>query len=306
MPRDQVCFLSLLDEVGLPHEDKKHVYGEQLEIIGLLVDTQALSILMSAEAKEKLVGAIRDFVLNTPDNKCQQSLHSWLRILGCANWALNVFPILKPALNSSHDKVTGKTVLSQAVYINKEVQNDLLWFADSVLKLDGVCLFSAEEWNADEADIQIWCDASKEGLAFWIPQIACGFVGDAIVEDDLSFNIFFNEALAILAALHWSTSYHPIPTRLAIHTDSSNSFNIFNSLHASGPYNTILMSATSTRIEHGIDLCVFFIEGKCNVIADASSCQTLDLVRKLVPDVTIRHFMPPISPDNSVMGASLK
>ena len=62
-----------------------------------------------------------DFILNTPNNKRQQSLHAWLRILGYTNWALNAFPILKPALNSSYDKVTGKTVLSQAVYINKDV-----------------------------------------------------------------------------------------------------------------------------------------------------------------------------------------
>ena len=88
--------------------------------------------------------------------------------------------------------------------------------------------------------------------------------------------------------------------------DSSNSFNIFNSLRASGPYNTIFMSAASTHIEHGIDLHVFFIEGKHNVIADALSCWTLDLIWKLVLDVTIHHFMPPISPDNSVMGVSLK
>ena len=88
--------------------------------------------------KEKLSGTIHDFILNTPDNKCQQSLRAWLRILGYANWALNAFPILKPALNSSYDKVTGKTVLSQAVYINKDVRNDLLWFAESMSKLDGV------------------------------------------------------------------------------------------------------------------------------------------------------------------------
>ena len=113
-------------------------------------------------------------------------------------------------------------------------------------KLNGVQLFDAEDWDAGEANVQIWCDASKEGLAFWIPQIVCGFVGDPIIKNDLSFNIFFNKALAILAALHWSTSSHPIPSRLAIHTDSSNSFNIFNSLRTSGPYNAILMSAAST------------------------------------------------------------
>ena len=134
----------------------------------------------------------------------------------------------------------------------------------------------------------------------------CGFVKDPIIKNDLSFNIFFNEALAILAALHWSTSSGPIPSRLTIHTDSSNSFNIFNSLRASGPYNAILMSAASTRIDHGIDLRVFFIEGKRNVIADSLSHRSLNLVRKLVPDVTIRHFTPPISPEKLVLGASSK
>ena len=79
-------------------------------------------------------------MLNTPDNKCQQMLRTWLRTLGYANWALNAFPILKPALNLSYDKVSGKTLLSQAVYINKDVQNDLLWFADTAARLDSVRL----------------------------------------------------------------------------------------------------------------------------------------------------------------------
>ena len=121
MPRDQVRFLSLLNKVGLLHENKKQVHGKQLKIIELLVDTETLSILMSTEAKEKLVRSICDFMLNTPNNKCQQMLWTWLRTLGYANWALNMFPILKPTLNSSHDKVSGKTLLSQAIYIKKDI-----------------------------------------------------------------------------------------------------------------------------------------------------------------------------------------
>ena len=62
------------------------------------------------------------------------------------------------------------------------------------------------------------------------------------------------------------------------------------------------MSATSIRIEHGIDLRVFFIEGKQNVIADALSRRSFDIIRKLVPDASIRRFTPPSSPFTSVMG----
>ena len=138
MPTDQSRFLHLLDQLGVPHEDKKQVHGVSLEIIGLVVDVQDMTISMSHEAKQTLIEAIHDFVLNTPDNKRQQPLRAWLRILGHANWALNAFPILKPALNSSYDKISSKMALSQGVYVNKCVHEDLLWFAHSVGHLDGI------------------------------------------------------------------------------------------------------------------------------------------------------------------------
>src|SRR5258707_2435983 len=170
MPADQTHFLLLLDEIGVLHEDKKQLYGEPLEVIGLVVDVHNVSISMSHEAKQGLIEALRDFVLNTLDNKRQQPLRAWLRILRHANWALNAFPILKPALNSSYDKISSKVALNQGIYVNKHVREDLLWFAHSVDCLDGVCLFEAEEWSAHEADIEVWSDASKDGLGFWAPK----------------------------------------------------------------------------------------------------------------------------------------
>src|SRR5258708_4506762 len=245
MPSNQCCFLLLLDHIGVPHKDNKQVHGESLEIIGLVVDLQDMTISMSCKAKQTLTEAVCDFVLNTPDNKCQQPLWAWLRILSHANWALNTFPILKPALNSSYDKISGKMALSQGVYVNKHACEDLLWFAHSVGHLDGIRLFEAEEWSADEANLEIWSDASKDGLGFWAPKHSCAFFGDPVLHDHTSFNIFLNEAIAILVAIHWASSLHPSLGCLAIHTDSSNSFNIFNSLWASDPYNSVLMSATS-------------------------------------------------------------
>src|SRR5260221_3458073 len=223
-----------------------------------------------------------------------------------ANWGLNAFPILKPALNSSYDKISGKVVLNQGIYVNKHVCEDLLWFAHSVDHLDGVCLFEAEEWSAHEADIEVWSDASKDGLGFWAPKRSCAFFSDPVLAVDLSFNIFLNEAFATLAAIHWASTLHPIPSHLAIHTDSSNSFHMFNSLHASDPYNLILMSTVSIRIENNIDLRVFFIEGKQNIITDALSHHSFNIVCKLAPDASIQRFMPLASPNISVMGAHQK
>ncbi len=305
MPTNQCWFLHLLDHIGVPHEDKKQLHGESLEIIGLVVDLCDMTISMSMGAKQSLIEAIHDFTLNTPDNKHQQPLQAWLRLLGHANWALNAFPILKPVLNSSYDKILGKTALSQGVYLNKHVHEDLLWFADSVNHLDGIHLFGAEEWSTSDANLEVWSDASKDRLGFWAPKHLCVFFGDPVLPDNLSFNIFLNEAITILAAIHWASTLHPIPNCLAIHTDSSNSFNILNSLQVSEPYNSVLMSAATIQIEHGIDLHVFFIEGKQNVIADALSCHTFNIVRKLV-GTSIQCFMPLSLPFLSVMGVYQK
>ncbi len=190
-------------------------------------------------------------------------------------------------LNLSYDKISGKVALNQGIYVNKHICEDLLWFAHSVNHLDGVHLFKAEEWSAHEADIEVWSDASKDGLGFWAPKRSCVFFSDPVLAVDLSFNIFLNEAFATLTAIHWASTLHPVLSRLAIHTDSSNSFHMFNSLHASDPYNLILMSAASIRIKHNIDLRVFFIEGKQNVIMDALSCRLFDIVRKLASDASI-------------------
>src|SRR5258708_31674556 len=74
MPTDQTCFLHLLDHISMLHEDKKQLHGESLKIIGLVVDMHDMSILMSGEAKQNLIEAICDFILNTLDNKHQQPL----------------------------------------------------------------------------------------------------------------------------------------------------------------------------------------------------------------------------------------
>ncbi len=58
MPADQTCFLLLLDEIGVPHEDKKQLYGESLEVIGLIVDVCDMSISMSHKAKQSLIEAL--------------------------------------------------------------------------------------------------------------------------------------------------------------------------------------------------------------------------------------------------------
>src|SRR6266850_1414570 len=126
MPVPQAHFLQILDDIGLLHEDAKQLHGDKLEIISFEVDLPNMTIHIPPESKQKLVMNIRDFILNPPAAH-QQPTQAWLHILGYANWALNVFPLLKPALNSSYDKVSGHMFMDTPLYFNKRTPSDLLW-----------------------------------------------------------------------------------------------------------------------------------------------------------------------------------
>ena len=53
---------------------------------------------------------------------------------------------------------------------------------DQVEHLDGVHMFNSEIWDAPEADLQIWGDASAIGLAFWSPSHNVAFIADPIID----------------------------------------------------------------------------------------------------------------------------
>ena len=80
-------------------------------------------------------------------------------MLGWANWALNVFPLLRPALNSSWEKMKGKSQMNTPIWLNASVVTDLRWFANWVEELNRVHILGEETWSVEDADLEIWCDA---------------------------------------------------------------------------------------------------------------------------------------------------
>ena len=106
-------------------------------------------------------------------------------------------------------------------------------------------------------------------LGFLVTHAQGCIIADPIFNTKKQFNVFFNEALTILAALKWAAMLNPPPQHLAIHTDSMTSFSIFNSLWAISTYNLIILQSVKVWLKSKIDLWVFHIDGKKNVVADA-------------------------------------
>ena len=303
-PEKQVQLLMLWDELGIPHQKSKQVFGPALDIIGLRVDVETMEITMSAERREELKGGIASFL----DAKTRsRPLVEWQRLAGWMQWALNAYPLLRPAVTPLYHKIAGKTFKRAPVMINREVRLALEWFSHRLDSSQGVSILAAEEWTPEVADMIIYCDAStgarglaKPGLGFWVPSRHVGFYadGDVAYPPDLVHNqelgsIFYLEALAVLSAIYWADSLSIRPKRLLIYSDNMNTVGMFNSMRADPGYNTILMAAVDVLLDSNISLRVFHIAGEANVVADALSRSLFDVVRAQQPLLKIAIFQPP-------------
>ncbi|KAF9030107.1 hypothetical protein BDZ89DRAFT_1091661 [Hymenopellis radicata] len=156
--------LYLWDYLGIPHKLKKQVWGEVLIIIGFLVDPNKLTATLPAEAKADLVEHVRDFAL-TPRRR--RSLHEFEQLAGWMNWALNVYPLFKPALCNLYVKMSGKSRAHATINLNKPLIEELLWFVEHVEASSGMLFFANIDWNPfTEANLTIFCDASLTGMDF--------------------------------------------------------------------------------------------------------------------------------------------
>lgn len=292
-PSKQVRLLQLWDWLGVPHEKKKQVFGRAVKIIGFVVDIDRLSISLDRQSRQEHVAAIRSF-LATPSRR--QPLIAWQRLLGWASWALNIAPLLRPALQSSYAKTRGKTSRGVLIFLNATVRRDLSWFADTLEAWDGIHLLEARAWGPEDADLKIYTDASGFGLGFWAPDRQVGFQAARFEHVRANGVIFYWEALAVVSALEWACSLNPRPKRVAIYCDNSNTVSAFNSLAADDPYNDILYYSIRLRLFYSVDLRVYHVPGTENSVADAISRFDSTKLARLAPNLRIFDFKPPRLP----------
>ncbi|KAI0314247.1 hypothetical protein OF83DRAFT_1029380, partial [Amylostereum chailletii] len=145
LPPKQVQLLQLWDFLGIPHEKSKQEFGRVLVITGFEVSPVSMTIFLSAESISNLVTAIHAFIDEAPDRR--RRLVEWQRLLGWMNWALNVAPLLRPALASSYAKISGKKKPNAPIFLNGQVSRDLRWFATTLQQSSGIHIIRARLWD---------------------------------------------------------------------------------------------------------------------------------------------------------------
>ena len=165
MPTSQVTLLKLWDELGIPHKDKKQVSGKTLTIIGIEVDANNLTLTLPPENKSELIAQLKDFARTPENNGVKYALKDFQRLAGWFNWALNVYPLLKPALANVYAKMAHSKPDKPLtkLYVNNSIRSDLLWAVDHLSRLPGTRVLQSLDWNPDAADVIAYCDASLSG-----------------------------------------------------------------------------------------------------------------------------------------------
>jgi hypothetical protein len=121
MPTKQANLLMLWDELGIPHEERKQVSGLVLPCIGFDVDPNRMTATLSDERKEKLMAECERF---TKPGK-RRTLREFWQLQGYVNWALNVFPKLRPALCATYAKTAGKTKGHAPIRVNTDIVREM-------------------------------------------------------------------------------------------------------------------------------------------------------------------------------------
>jgi hypothetical protein len=113
MPSKQVALLQVWDELGVPHKEKKQVFGSPLTIIGIDVDPNSMTLTLPPTSRQSL---LEELCLwgSKPTSRSHGAfkLKKWQVLAGWVNWALNVYPLIRPALNNVYPKIAGKTPVS--------------------------------------------------------------------------------------------------------------------------------------------------------------------------------------------------
>ena len=99
-------------------------------------------------------------------------MRDFQHIAGHLNWALNVYPHLRPGLCALYAKTAGKLFQKALLWVNRDVGRELTWVADHLLCSDGIYFPLSVSWSYDDLSpsvLHVYCNASPFAMGFWYP-----------------------------------------------------------------------------------------------------------------------------------------
>ncbi|KAF8438803.1 hypothetical protein L210DRAFT_853145, partial [Boletus edulis BED1] len=142
LPSNLTWLLRLWDYLGIPHEERKQIFGDMLPIIGFEVNPHHMLISMLPDSKSQLIEVLREFAQH---GTCH-SLRDFQHVAGHLNWALNVYPLLRPELCSLYSKTAGKLHQRSLIWVNRDVKRELEWVVNHLNTSNWVYILKSQSW----------------------------------------------------------------------------------------------------------------------------------------------------------------
>jgi len=199
----------LWDKLSIPHKLKKQVFGPIIPVIGIDVDPNAMTLTLAPQKRIDLCDALYSWAIKPiGKSKCHYRLKDWQQMAGWVIWALNVFLLLCPCLNTFYSKMSGSHIPTHRIWVNNSVREDLIWAARHIESSSGVHILQAASWDLDTADLVAYCDACPEGMGFWYPLAEHG-IPPSIIQplgrwSSATFLIYIRKSPALIQALLYS------------------------------------------------------------------------------------------------------
>ena len=135
-------------------------------------------------------------------------------------------------------------------------------------------------------------DACLKGMAFWYPNYNVGYYSPN-PSGTPSKDIFYFEALCVVATLTHAANFRMEPSQIVIFSDNQNTVNMLSSLQAAPTYNHLLLQVSDILITHHHDLRVLHVSGQDNLVADALSHFRVADALDICPNLIVEFFQPP-------------
>ncbi|EJD04351.1 uncharacterized protein FOMMEDRAFT_62001, partial [Fomitiporia mediterranea MF3/22] len=146
LPEKQARLLKIWDCLGIPHARGKQEFNPVLTIIGYQVNLRRMRVTVSDERLERIVKTLFEF---SNGLMVTTSLHDCRKLAGLVNWALEVNPLLRPALTALHREMAkaDQSDGDAQVTITKRVASDLHWLAKLFRRSKGIHLTRMCFWD---------------------------------------------------------------------------------------------------------------------------------------------------------------
>ena len=130
-------------------------YFYNLTIIGIDVNADQLIFTLPPENRSELLTYLKEFARTPEKSGIKYSLKDFQCLSGWFNWALNVYPHLRPALSNVYAKMVHANPDKPLtkLYVNNSIRSDLLWAVDHLSRLPGTRVLRSTEWAITDADV---------------------------------------------------------------------------------------------------------------------------------------------------------